>query len=223
MMRSGWQGRASGGVRAAAVWMGALAAATFGAGTAQAADRDQEWNAWEITPFVGYMAGGSFEDPVDDSDRDLDSDNNFGVIFNAAADYWRHYEILYTQQSTTIQGVTPIDLDVQYLQLGGIVSNPDAQRVIPYFGITVGAAQFSPDGPGLDDETKFAFTVGTGFRIPVTDHIGVRFDARGFFALFDTDTDVFCVSTGAAGTCRIRASGSTFFQYAASLGLTVGF
>ena len=88
--------------------------------------------------------------------------------------------------------------------------------------MAVGGAQFSPDGPGLDDETKFAFTVGAGMRIPITDHIGVRFDARAFFTLFDTESSIFCVSSGRA-TCRIRASGSTFFQYAAALGLTVEF
>jgi opacity protein-like surface antigen len=222
-MRRRWLGSSKSGAPGA-VLIGMLATApTFGAGSAQAADDDPEWNAWEITPFVGYMAGGEFEDPLDSTDRDLDADTNFGVIFNATADYWRHYELLYTQQSTTVQGETPLDLDAQYLQIGGIVSNPDARRLIPYLGITVGAAQFSPDDPGLDDETKFAFTVGTGFRIPVTDHIGVRFDARGFFTLFDSDSDIFCVSTGAVGTCRIRTSGSTFFQYAASLGVMVGF
>ena len=32
------------------------------------------------------MAGGEFEDPTDSSDRDLDEDNSFGLIVNAAAD-----------------------------------------------------------------------------------------------------------------------------------------
>ena len=199
------------------------AAAALVAGTAGAADREHKPNTFEITPFAGYMAGGGFEDPVDNSDRDLDGASNYGVIFDAAAEYWRHSELLYSQQSTTGQGATPIDLDIQYLQSGGIVSHPDMQRVIPYFGMTFGAAQFSPDAPGLDDETKFAITVGGGVRIPITDHIGVRFDARGFVTFFDTNGEIFCASTGGVGTCRIRASGSTFFQYAASLGLTIGF
>jgi opacity protein-like surface antigen len=209
--------------RPAALLLGAFAAAAaFGAGTARAADNDRETNTFEFTPFAGYMGGGEFEDPVDGSDRDLDADTSYGIIFDAAAEYWRHYELLYSVQSTTIQGESPFDVDVQYLQIGGIVSHPDMTRVIPYFGMTVGAAQFSPDAPGLDDETKLAMTVGGGVRIPITDHIGVRFDARGFITFFDTDADVFCVSADGA-TCRIRASGSTFFQYAAALGVTIGF
>jgi opacity protein-like surface antigen len=184
---------------------------------------DQDYAQFEITPFYGYMAGGEFENPSTNTDRDLDENNDFGVIFNSAVDEWRHYELLYTKQSTEIDGTAPIDLDVQYLQIGGTVSNPDAEYVIPYFGMTVGAARFSPDQGGLDDETKFALTVGAGFKVPITDHIGVRFDARAFISLLDTDGNIFCVSDNGVGTCAIRTKSDTFLQYHAALGLIVGF
>ena len=190
---------------------------------APAVAQEQDYAAFEITPFYGYMAGGEFESPTTNTDRDLDENNNFGVIFNAAVDQWRHYELLYSTQSTEIDGTLPIDIDVQYLQIGGTVSNPDAERVIPYFGITVGAARFSPDQSGLDDETKFALTVGTGVKVPITDHIGVRFDARAFISLLDTDGNIFCVSDNGVGTCAIRTKSDTFLQYHAALGLIVAF
>lgn len=190
---------------------------------AQDRGRGQDYPEFEITPFYGYMAGGEFESPVTNTDRDLDENNDFGVIFNAAVDEWRHYELLFATQSTEIDGSVPIDLDVQYLQIGGTVANPDAERVIPYFGITVGAARFSPDQTGLDDETKFAFTVGTGVKVPITDHIGVRFDARAFVSLLDTDGNIFCISDNGVGTCAIRTKSDTLLQYHAALGLTVAF
>jgi hypothetical protein len=190
--------------------------------TAQAAE-PVDYNTFEITPFGGYMFGGEFEDPADDSERDLESDTAFGVIFDVAADSWRHYEFLYANQSTQVEGATPIDMDVQYLQIGGIVSYEEARRVIPYFGLTFGGAHFSPDAPGLDDETKVSFSAAGGVRIPITDHIGVRFDARAFITLLDTDDgQIFCVSSEGA-TCVIRAKGDTFAQYAASLGVTIAF
>jgi hypothetical protein len=190
--------------------------------TAQAAE-PVDYNTFEITPFGGYMFGGEFEDPADDSERDLESDTAFGVIFDVAADSWRHYEFLYASQSTQVEGATPIDMDVQYLQIGGIVSYEEARRVIPYFGLTFGGAHFSPDAPGLDDETKVSFSAAGGVRIPITDHIGVRFDARAFITLLDTDDgQIFCVSSEGA-TCVIRAKGDTFAQYAASLGVTIAF
>lgn len=193
------------------------------ASPARAADEPQALtNNWEFTPFIGYMAGGEFEDPTDNSGRNLDEDNNFGLIVNAAVDSWRHYELLYTQQSTRVKGTTPLDMDVQYLQIGGTVSYPDATRVIPYFGMTVGAAKFSPDAPGFDDETKIAFSLAGGFRVPITDHFGVRLDLRAFVTVLDTDGDLFCVSDGGL-TCNIRAKSDTFLQYSANLGVTVGF
>lgn len=188
-----------------------------------AAAQEQDYAQFEITPFYGYMAGGEFEDPSTNVDRDLDENNDFGVIFNAAVDEWRHYELLYSTQSTEIGGTSAIDLDVQYLQIGGTVSHPDAEHVIPYFGITFGAARFSPDQAGLDDETKLALTVGTGVKVPITDHIGLRFDARAFISLLDTDGNIFCVSDDGVGTCAIRTKSDTFLQYHAALGLIVAF
>lgn len=200
-----------------------VAALVLTAAAAPAMAQDEDYAQFEITPFYGYMAGGEFEDPSTNTDRSLDESNNFGVIFNAAVDEWRHYELLYSMQSTEIDGTLPIDLDVQYLQIGGTVSNPDAERVIPYFGITVGAARFSPDQAGLDDETKLAFTVGTGVKIPLTDHVGLRFDARAFVALLDTDGNIFCVSDNGVGTCAIRTKSDTLLQYHAALGVTFAF
>ncbi|HEY0684033.1 MAG TPA: outer membrane beta-barrel protein [Steroidobacter sp.] len=207
------------GVMRAALGATLLAAA----GTASAQAPTNDYPNWEITPFFGYMAGGEFEDPATNTDRDIEEDNNFGVIFNAAVDRWRHYELLYSQQSTEVGGAAPMDLDVQFLQIGGTVSHPDAERVIPYFGMTIGAARFSPDGPGLDDETKFAFSVAGGFKVPVTDHFGVRFDARAFVSLLDTDGNIFCVSDSGVGTCAIRTKSDTLLQYSAALGLIWAF
>lgn len=203
----------------AALGMTLLAAA----GTASAQQKGDDYPNWEITPFYGYMAGGEFEDPATNTDRDVEEDNDFGVIVNAAVEHWRHYEFLYAQQGTQVGGGVPMDLDIEYLQIGGTVSHPDAERVIPYFGLTVGAARFSPDGAGLDDETKLAFTVAGGFKVPITDHIGVRFDARAFVSLLDTDGNIFCVSDNGAGTCAIRTKSDTFLQYHAALGLIVAF
>ena len=157
------------------------------------------------------------------SERDLESGTGYGLIFDIAADSWRHYEFLYASQSTEVEGAAPFDLDVQYLQIGGIVSYEEAKHVIPYFGLTFGGAHFSPDAPGLDDETKVAFSAAGGVRIPITEHIGVRLDARAFITLLDTDDgEIFCVSSGGA-TCAVRAKGDTFAQYAASLGVTIAF
>jgi opacity protein-like surface antigen len=178
---------------------------------------------FQITPFLGYAFGGDFEDPADGAERGLDEDVNFGVFFDIADDPWRHYEFLYSRQSTQVDGAAPIDMDVQYLHVGGIVSHPDAERVIPYFGLTIGAARFSPDGPDLKDATKLSFSVGGGARIPFTDHFGLRLDLRAFVSLLDEDGSLFCRSGSQGAGCRIVAESDTFVQYSASLGVTFAF
>jgi hypothetical protein len=200
------------------------AAATLGLSLPAQAEEPKEYNNFEVTPIVGYLAGGEFEDPTDSSDRNLDAGTDFGIIMDAAADLWRHYEMLYVRQSTKVDGVEPFDMDVEYLQFGGTVSYPDTEynHVIPYFGMTVGAARFSPDGTGLNDETKFAATLGGGLRIPINKRFGVRLDLRAFGTLFNSDSEIFCVSS-AGLTCRIKAKGDFFLQYSANLGVTIGF
>jgi hypothetical protein len=213
---SGWERRAL------RLGVGMLTAATLLAGgPAFAAEATP--NRFEITPFAGYAFGGDFEDPTDASERSLDEDTNFGVFFDIADEPWRHYEFFYSQQSTQVDGAEPIDMDVQYLHIGGIVSHPDAVRVIPFFGMTVGAARLSPDGPGLEDATKLSFSVGGGVRVPFTDHFGLRFDLRAFITLLDEDGSLFCRSNAQGGSCRIVAESDTFLQYSASLGATFAF
>jgi hypothetical protein len=209
---------ARGSIRGALA-LGLLAAA----GTASAQQPTHDYADWEFTPFYGYMGGGSFEDSTTGVDRDLDEDNSFGLIIDAAADEWRHYEFMYVKQGTRIEGTVPMDLDVEYLQIGGTVSYQDAAKVVPYFGMTVGAARLSPSGAGLSDETNFAFSAGGGFKVPVSKHFAVRFDARAFLTLLNTSGNIFCASDNGAGTCAIRAKSDTFIQYQAALGVTYGF
>ena len=187
------------------------------------AQEGREYNNFEFTPFLGQMAGGEFEDPADDSSRDLDADTDFGIFVDVATDWWRHYEMLFASQSTRVKGATPFDLDVQYLQFGGTVAYPEpTNRVIPYFGMTVGGARFSPDAAGLDDETKFAFTIGGGVRVPINDHFGVRLDLRAFGTVLGSEGDLFCVSD-AGLTCRVKAKSDLLLQYSANLGVIIGF
>ena len=182
-------------------------------------------HTYSVTPFFGQMGGGSFEDPTDGSDRDVEKDTNFGLFFNinAGGVAERQYEFLYTQQSTQVEGTVPLDMDIKYLHLGGIVNFTDVGYAVPYFGMTIGATQFSPDETGLDDETKLSFSAGGGVKVPITDHFGVRFDARAFVTLLDSDGSIFCASGEGGAGCAIKAKSDTFVQYTATLGFVASF
>jgi opacity protein-like surface antigen len=205
--------------RGAMLMAGCIAAVSVGA-----AESPRHVNTFEITPFIGYMGGGKFEDPADNSDRDLKEDTVFGLFADMMADGpERHYELLYANQSSTVKGATKLDMDVQYLHIGGTVSYPDTAYVVPFFGATVGATRFSPDVTGLDNATKLSFSLGGGIKIPITDHVGLRFDARAFITLLDNNSKIFCVSAPPDAACRISARSDTFVQYAAGLGIIAAF
>lgn len=201
----------------------AVAGLLGGAQASAAESAAMSSSRFQVTPFAGYAFGGDFEDPTDASERSLDEDLNWGVFFDIADDPWRHYEFVYSRQSTQVDGAEPIDMDVQYLHVGGIVSHPDAAYVIPFFGLTIGATRMSPDGPALEDATKLSFSVGGGARIPFTDHFGLRLDLRAFITLVDEDGSLFCRSGAQGGSCRIVAESDTFMQYSASVGVTFAF
>lgn len=194
-----------------------------GMAAAQPAQGQPREHNFEITPFAGYMAGGRFKDPLDDSDRDIESDRDYGLFLNMnAGDPDRQYELLYSRQGTSIEGATPLDLTVQYLQIGGIVSFTDVQPVVPFFGITVGATRFSPDD-AFDDATRFSFTVGGGVKVPITEHIGLRLDARAFVTIMNSDSEFFCRAVSGDASCRIAVDSSTLLQYSAMLGVIAAF
>ena len=206
---------------ASPAWLAMLLCLT--APSVQAAD-DSEPNTFEITPFIGLMAGGSFEDPATGQERDVEDDTSYGVFLNALADVpERQYELLYAKQSSVIEDGTPIDLDLEYLHIGGHVAYPQNRYVWPYFAVTVGAARFTPDTAGLDDETKVSFSVGGGIKFPITKHFGIRFDARAFITLLEDDSEIFCVSDPPSAGCNIRPKSDTFVQYTGSLGVSFGF
>ncbi len=183
-------------------------------------------NEFEITAFGGYTAGGEFEDPNDNTDRDLNPSASFGLILDfAAEDPTRHYEVFYSNQSTDVDGNPKLDLDVQYLHIGGAIDFiNDGRRAIPYAAAGIGVTQLSPDRSGFDDETEFSLSLAGELKIPLTERIALRLDARALITFLDSDTSVFCVSAPpATAACDIRAKSDSFVQFTAGIGITAGF
>jgi hypothetical protein len=177
----------------------------------------------EITAFGGVTGGGSFEDTTTGEDRDLKSSATWGIVFNVAADANSQYDFLYSHQANSIKGSPDIDLDIEYLQLGGsLIWGDYSKYVFPYFSMTVGAARLSPDSPGMSATTRFAFSLAGGLRVPLSPRVGLRFEARTYGITTSSDGYIFCGSSGGA-TCLVRAHSSVLFQFGVTAGVSVGF
>lgn len=175
----------------------------------------------EISPAIGYRFGGQFTDDTTGQDVDVKEAASFGLAVDVEYAPDRMIEVFYSRQSTEIEDVSPaLDLDVEYFQIGG-VAEYSQENYTPYAVGTLGATRFSPDG-GLDSETRFSLTFGGGVKWFLNESWAIKAEGRAFITIFDSDAEVFCVSSGGA-TCLFRASGSLVWQLEANVGVTFRF
>jgi opacity protein-like surface antigen len=198
-----------------------VVAAVVAALTSIATDAAEE-SRFQVTPFAGYATGGEFETEAG-VERDADDTGGWGLALSLEEQAPNYYEFLFASFDTEVEGDTPIDMDIDYLQIGGTAAWPDGKWVIPYLGLTVGAARFSPDVSGTDSATKFAFSIGAGVRVPITEHIGIRGEWRSYGTVLGGDSDLFCASANGAATCALRSHSDVFMQHTAQLGVMIGF
>jgi opacity protein-like surface antigen len=194
----------------------AAAAAMLAANVAFAANEPR----FEVTPFYGYQDGGSFKNGGTDDKVKLNGDGAAAFAFNwRASEPGTQYELFYTRQSTDSDEAVPTKLKVEYLHIGGTTIIGEAEsRVIPFAVGGIGATRLSPGLDSLNSKTRWSLNLGGGVRVPLTPHVRLRFEARGYMTWLGNDANLFCD----AG-CTLVARSKSFFQYAALGGVSVSF
>jgi opacity protein-like surface antigen len=182
-----------------------------------------EWGV-EITPFGGYSIGGNFTDNATGANLDVKEGGNFGLVLGMPDTPDTQYELFYGFQRTkvtgsgTFGGETLFDLDIHYLHLGGPYMFA-REKVRPFLSGGVGATHFVPQGSGMDSKTYFSLSLGGGVKIPISDHVGLRFEGRGFMTVLPNSTEMFCVSSGGAA-CNVKVQGDVLGQLLLMAGIT---
>jgi hypothetical protein len=187
---------------------------------------------FEITPFGGYRIGGEFDTQETTTEEsrtvDLEDGSSWGVDVGIYRDSWSFYEILYSTQSVNLdssdQALDRVDVSTDYIHFGGTLLFADEYWMVPYFSFTAGATMFDASG-GYDSDTKFSISMGTGLRLPFSDHVAATLGLRGYLTFVSSDGGIFCVSRPQEGQsgCLLKSSGDTYFQGEATLGLTLRF
>lgn len=161
----------------------------------------------EITPFIGYRFGGDFETDssffLDTFDVEVEESASFGAMLDFSVTRNFQIELLFSrQESELVEGrggglfepntdFILFDIDVDYYHIGTLWQWTPGQ-VRPYVVFSLGATRLSPDAAGLDDETKFSTSFGTGLKLMFSRNVGIRLDARLFTTFIDEDDDDFC-------------------------------
>jgi opacity protein-like surface antigen len=187
---------------------------------------------FEITPFAGYTWGGEFNDSVTGATLKVDETSNYGIMLDINLvdnnqEGQSQIELYFSRQATqlrtdtgTFTGNPLFNLDIEYYHIGGTYCiDSDSGKVIPFVVGTLGVTHMVPQGPGLDDLTKFSLSLGGGVKLFATDRIGLRLEGRWLGTLFNGSGSAFCTS----GTCAINVQGDVFSQFVANAGLIIAF
>jgi len=178
----------------------------------------------EVTPFLGYQAGGSFD--TSEGDLTIDPGANFGLVVSLRTRQDGLVELLYSRQATALAADEAsgsgdlFDLNVEYFHFGGLWEIR-TDRTRPILGLSVGATRLSPGESGVDDELAFSAGISGGVKHFFTDRLALRVEGRGLLSFFSSSGAIFCGFP--PGQCGISVSGSTFLQISVLAGLTFRF
>lgn len=206
------------------------------AGASPASGNDESREAGEyrvaVTPLAGYRMGGEFTDEDTDDEVSLDDDSVLAVAINAPFDSlgdgaYTEWEFYYSRQKPDLDdaptGVDPaLEIEITHYLLGGTYVG-GGESVRPFIAAGIGAAHLSPDAPGYDSDTVFAFGIGGGAQVLPASRVGLRLEGRLLGAVVDSDSAVFCRSGPEGAACAFRASGDVLWQWEVVAGLTVRF
>lgn len=172
----------------------------------------------EVTPFASYRAGGQFIG-ANGNVLDVEASNGLALAINwRTAEYGKQYELLFSRQDSKTDAGSPVNMQVEYLHLGGTVDlGAEGERVLPFAVGGIGATRFSPPA-GLSAATRWSMNLGGGVRVPLTEYVRLRVEARGYLTWMGGQANLFC-----AGGCVLTAKARTFFQYEALAGVSIGF
>jgi len=183
----------------------------------------------QLTPFAGYRFGGTFEDQDTEEDYELENNPSVGLIVNFPSQYNTEWEIYYSEQATEVRssgfivGENTVDLDVQYLQVGGTYLFDRNNQAQPYFVATIGLTRIDPQAVGTQSDTFFSFSAGGGWKYFPDSRIGMRLEGRFLGTLIDNNSNIFCQSGQSGSSCVINTSGKILYQFELQAGLIFRF
>jgi hypothetical protein len=207
-----------------AVAVGFMMSALLGL-SAQAED-----NRWEVAAFGGRHFTGHLDLAKESGSDQLDLTDGaaYGVAIGRDWAEDSSVELMWTRQdshaharggSAAAEDLGSVSID-RYM-FNGLYYPPQAESRARWFVLGgLGAAVFSPEG-SYGTSTQFAMSLGGGTKIRITNHLGLRLDARWSPTFFSSDSSVVCASSPAGGGCAVAESGQLLSQMELTAGLFV--
>ena len=179
---------------------------------------------FELTPFIGYRIGGSFEDDETEQTFDLNDHGSYGLIFNIREKANTQYELGWSHQDTSIDlpDSDKLELAIDTFQIGGTYLW-EGDLAQPFLVGTLGAAHYRPRSGDSDSDTFFAFTIGGGWKLWPTRRFGLRLEGRYYGTLMSNSSKIFCSSAPENSGCLIQTRGKLLSQWEVTVGGSLRF
>ena len=176
----------------------------------------------EISPFYGYMYGGKLE--IQEGEININNDQEFGGSVTVEISDFVTGEFIYIRQNSYLEftdrllGTTEriFDVATEYYLVGGIKSMEVSETVVPFGGVNIGVVRYAPQDISLSDEVRFAFGLGGGVKLFISERVGFRVQAHFLFPIQGGGAGIFCGSGGCSGSVGATTS---IFQGEVSGGL----
>jgi len=179
---------------------------------------------FELTPRVGYNWGGTLKSSETQFNANLDARNSasYGVSFDIPLSSFLQLELLASRQKTELDyqrglfvpNVSIADFDVSYYHVGLLWQGHRGQ-VVPFFVASIGGTELAPRVPGATSDNRFSASLGGGVKVFFDQHIGLRFEGRGFWTAMSKGHDRYY--------SRDYTYSNDFSQGQASVGLIFAF
>ena len=180
---------------------------------------------FEITPFAGYTTGGDFKDAQTGTSLSFDDTSSYGIMLDIKQEEDSWVELYFSHQQTRLRadqgpffGNPLFNVDIDYYHIGGTYGEATG-NVRPFVVATIGATRMVPQGADLHTETKLSLSLGGGMKLYLTNHLGIRLDARWFGTFFNGSGSVFC----SGGACLVNVQGNVLSQVSANAGVILAF
>lgn len=176
-----------------------------------------------LNVFAGYRGGGEFEDANTGRSLTIKDSETVGFEINWSQSPNTMIELVYSHQEAQLTSSSApadvlIDLDIDYLHVGGIRMWP-GENIRPYIVGTAGVTYFNPEFGGYNSKMRGSLGFGGGVMVNPSKKLSIKLEARGYSTILDGGGSLFCNDSG----CRITAVADTLWQYEFKAGLVFKF
>jgi hypothetical protein len=150
-------------------------------------------NSIEITPTVGFRWGGTYS--FSGWDSDIEEGSAYGLVIDFPITRGLQLELFADRQATELLSSAGClmcttcycgtgEADITYYHVG-VLYQWHTRSIDPFVVGSIGVAEIDRASPYLRDESRFSTSIGGGFKLWFSEHVGFRLEARGIW----TDSD----------------------------------